>query len=315
MSDAPLRVLVTGASGYIGRKLIQRLEGNPKVEEIIALDLQLIPPSFRCAYYQRDITLPIDDILREHSVNAVVHLAFQIRPSHNRQATWRTNVRGTEAVLKSCAQEGVKRFLYLSSTTVYGAYANNPDILTEESPIRPVHGFQYSEDKAEVEALLGRFSEEPTDNTVNVLRGCVVMGPSASNFVSQALSRSFLVALKGYDPPMQFLHENDLTDALITCLQSDSSGTYNVAGEGTVNWRDLTQMSGQRLITLPAPVIYGVTEATWRLRLQGESSAAGLNFIRYPWVASTEKMQRELGFKPRYTSREALAEFIEAKGR
>ena len=314
MDDTPLSVAVTGASGYIGQKLMQRLEREPGVNQVVALDVRPLSPSFQSPFYHKDITLPIDDILQSHSVNALVHLAFLLRPGHDRGKARRTNVEGAMSVLRSCAQAGVKRLLYLSSTTVYGAHEDNPDLLTEESPLRPVRGFQYGEDKAEVEGLLGRFSQEHPEIATTILRGCVVMGPTASNFISQALTRPVLISLKGYDPPMQFLHEDDLADAMASCLSAGLPGVYNVAGEGSVRWSELTSVSRGRVIALPSPVAYAITEATWRLRLQRESPACGLGFIRYPWVAGTQKIQRELGFRPQYTSAKAVQDFVAGQG-
>jgi hypothetical protein len=67
---------------------------------------------------------------------------------------------------------------------------------------------------------------------------------------------------------------------------------------------------GRRLIPLPAPLLYGLTGLTWRLRLQSDSPASGLDFIRYPWTVSTKKIERELGVKFRHSSAEAWEAFV-----
>jgi nucleoside-diphosphate-sugar epimerase len=74
-------------------------------------------------------------------------------------------------------------------------------------------------------------------------------------------------------------------------------------------------LSGKRLIALPSALLSFIMGLTWRLRLQEESPPAGLEFIKHPVVLSTEKAERELGFKFRYSSREALAAFLAARAR
>ena len=180
--------------------------------------------------------------------------------------------------------------------------------------MRPNKGFQYAEDKAQVEELLGEFAKEHPEVGLTVLRGCVVMGPKADNFISRAFSKPFLVAVDGYDPPMQFIHEDDLVDVMAHCLSERVTGIYNVAGEGTVPWSEMARLSGRRLLTLPPSLAYWITGTAWKLRLQGDSPACGLDFIRYPWVTSTDKIQRELGVRFRYSSREALEAFLQGRG-
>ncbi|MCH8108790.1 MAG: NAD-dependent epimerase/dehydratase family protein, partial [Chloroflexi bacterium] len=214
-------------------------------------------------------------------------------------------------VLEACEQAGVRHLLYLSSTSVYGAHADNSPFLTEDSPARPVPGFQYSEDKARVESLIAGFAKRHPETTATVLRACPVMGPNADNFIASAFSKPVLVGVRGYDPPMQFLHEDDLADVLSYCLLQQVSGTYNLTGDGTILWSEMAEVFGKRLMFLPAPLLYGLTSLTWTLRLQRDSPACGLDFIRHRWTASNEKLKRELGITLRYTSREAWEAFVQ----
>jgi hypothetical protein len=69
------------------------------------------------------------------------------------------------------------------------------------------------------------------------------------------------------------------------------------------------------MVWLPAWVLYPLVQALWRLHLQNDSPACGLDFIRWPWVASAEKLRRETEFAARYTSREALEAFLSGVSR
>ena len=313
MSSAIRRVAITGAAGYVAGMLMERLEREAGIERVLALDVRPLraQPSSKVVYRQHDVTAPMADLLAEHEIDAIAHLAYVLRPGHNRAAIERINVGGAINVLKACEQAGVKHLLYLSSTSIYGAHADNPPFLTEDSPTQPVLGFQYSEDKARVETLIAEFAKRHPETTAVVLRACPVMGPNADNFIASAFSKPVLVGVRGCDPPMQFLHEDDLADALSRCLLQQVSGVYNLTGDGTIRWSEMAELFGRRLMLMPAPLLYGLTSLTWTLRLQRDSPSCGLDFIRHRWTASNEKLKRELGIQPRYSSKEAWEAFVQ----
>ena len=257
MSEPLRRILVTGACGYLAGRIIGRLENIPGVDYILAVDIR--PPlkefsSNKIEFHTLDVREPFPDILREHRIESVIHLAYVMNPGHDRRAAWRVNVQGTANLLDACSNSGVQQICYLSSTSVYGAHPDNPEFLTEDSPVRPIRGFQYSEDKAEVETLLTEYAGSHPEVAVTVLRVCPVLGPNADNFIAAAFSKPFLVAVRGYDPPMQFIHEDDLVDNFLSCLKAKPSGTFNLAGGGTIRWSEMARIFGRRLLNLPAPV-------------------------------------------------------------
>ena len=136
-------------------------------------------------------------------------------------------------MLDACAEAAVKSIVYLSSATVYGARHDNPPLLTEDSLARPVVGFQYALDKFLTERIFEKHGGTHQDARVTVLRSCVVMGPGADNFITQAFAKPFLVAVRGYDPPLQFLHEYDLMELITLAARDDRfRGVFNLAGKG-----------------------------------------------------------------------------------
>ena len=140
---------------------------------------------------------------------------------------------------------GVRKIVYLSSTTVYGAHPDNPPMLTEESPPRPAAGFQYSHDKLAAERLIDDYASSNPGVVVTVLRGCPVVGPNADNFIARAFLKRVLVAAWGHDPLMQLLHEDDLTEVLTACVARDAPGLYNVAAGGTLRWSEMVRSLGR----------------------------------------------------------------------
>ena len=314
MPDGIRRVAVTGASGYVGRVLLDRLAREPEVERVLALDVRPLPvESARgpVVFERHDVTRPFGALLREHRIDALTHLAYVMRPSRDRESARRVNVDGTASALASCEEAGVPHLLYLSSTSVYGAHADNPPLLGEEASPRPPRGFQYSENKVEAELLIAEFAASRPGFSAAVLRACPVLGPSADNFIASAFSKPFLVGARGHDPRMQLIHEDDLADAMSRCLLSRVSGTYNLTGDGLIRWREMARMFGRRVAWMPGPLLRFLVGASWALRLQSDSPPSGLDFITHGWAASNERARRELGIRPRHTSREAWAAFAE----
>lgn len=311
-----MRVAVTGAAGYLGRLLIRRLERCAGVAHILATDIRAAPPgefSDKVAFVQHDIRAPIGGLFAERRIDAVAHLAFVIRAGRNERAVKGVNIGGLANALDGCANSGARLLLYMSSATVYGAHPDNPPLLTEASPLRPLSGFAYSDAKVEAEALLTNFAERHPDVGVCILRACPILGARADNFIAQNLARRLSVAVMGYDPPMQFLHEDDAADVMANCLLGGAAGIYNIGGSGGVRRSEMAALAGGRLLQLPAALLYGLTGLSWRLGLQSSSPSCGLDFIRYPWAVSADKLEREHGLAARYSSREAWTAFVSGR--
>ena len=249
------------------------------MEEIVAIDRRplSVSTSEKVVFFRKDVREYMGDLFRERGVDTLVHLAFVMRPSHDINSTRLVNTLGATSVLDACAEAAVKSIVYLSSATVYGARHDNAPLLIEESPLRPNPEFQYALDKFLTEQIFEKHGDTHQDVRVTVLRSCVVMGPGADNFITQAFAKPFLVAVRGYDPPLQFLHEYDLMELMTLAARDDRfRGVFNLAGKGTVSYREMVALSGKRLLRAPSFLLYPLVQASWALRLQKDSPAAGV---------------------------------------
>lgn len=304
-------IAITGVSGYIGSKLLPRLDALASVARITGIDIRAAKySSSKFKFYRRDVSAPLGDIFTENGVESAVHLAFVLRPVHNREKARQVDVGGTSSFLEACHQAQVKHILYLSSHTVYGAHPDNRLPLDEDSPLRPMPAFQYSSDKAEAERMLIDYASARRIS-LTILRSCPVIGPNAVDSVAALMFRPPVsIRVSGYDPPIQFVHEDDLVALMVSFLDTGKGGIFNVAGDGEISYRELIALSGKRVIALPDRLLHCLMGFSWALRLQNESPPSGLEFIKYPPILDTKKLKRETGFCFHYSSRDAAASFL-----
>jgi UDP-glucose 4-epimerase len=306
-------IAITGISGYIGNRLLSWLDEVPGVGKIVGIDMK--PPIRRPSklrFYYREILQPFGDIFVENEVDSAIHLAFVLKPTHNREDARQVDIGGISNFLDACRQAQVKRILYLSSHTVYGAYPDNPVPLREDTPLRPLTDFQYSRDKVEAERILTDFAAAYGGVCLTILRSCPVIGPNAANSIVTSMFKPVMIRVTGFDPPLQFVHEDDLAELMIAMLMQRKSGIFNVAADGEVRYTELAKLYGKRTVTLPDKLLRLLMSFSWTLHLQSESPPSGLEFIKYPPIVSTEKLKRETGFQFRYSSKEAVVSFMSA---
>ena len=281
------------------------------MEAVIGVDSR--PPratSPKLRPFLHDITQPLGGLFEKEGVDSVIHLAFTLKPARDKRSARRVNVDGTAHVLRACQGSGVDHVLYLSSTAAYGAHRDNPVPLTEESPLRPNPRFQYSREKAETEGLFQAFAASNPQVAVTVLRGCVTMGPSGAGSIGSRVFQPLMIRLAGHDPPVQYLHEEDLVALLVMALEQRPPGVFNVAGDGPLRYSDLARLAKRPMLALPGPLLAALMDFTWALRLQSQSDSAGLDFIAYPWVAGNEKLKHQTGFAYGYSSQETVLAYL-----
>jgi UDP-glucose 4-epimerase len=318
LADLPRRIAITGSAGFLGEAAVDLTTALPSTEVVAAIDLRMTqgPPGETRPFISvvRDIREPLDSLFEALEIDCVIHLAYLLRTGRNEEKARSVNVDATRSLLETCARTGVNQFVYLSSTTVYGAQEGS-GYHSEEETLKAVDGFQYSAHKLEAEQLIQRYSQDHPEMAAAILRACVVMAPGADNFIAQSLGMRILPTPMGANPPMQFLHLDDFSSALEAVIAQRARGVYNIAGRGEVLWRDVARVTGAKVVPVPGPILKGLIAATWAVRLQNASPPAGLELISHPWLASIAKAEAELGWSPQKTSEAALRSWAEARAR
>lgn len=306
------RVAITGVSGYVGFLLAKRLAAHPEVEAVIGLDQRPPPASLpKLRFHLRDVTAPFADLFEQEQIDTAVHLAFVVTPTRNQSDTRRVNVQGTHNFLDACVAAQVEQLLYLGSAAAYGAHADNPVSLYENARLRPNRGFQYAVDKAATDLFVQEFAATQKGIVTTIMRGAVVLGPGGGGGVGAKVFQPVMIKVAGCDPQMQYLHEDDLTAAIVTALEQHSGGVFNMAADGTLRYSEIAQIAGRKMLSIPKAVLSGLMDFSWRLHLQSQSSSPGLAFVAYPWVVANEKFKRTTGFQYQYSSEATLRSYVE----
>ena len=316
---APVRYLITGGSGYIGSRLTEILAARDDVERVVDLDVRPpVRPQPKTTFVRGDVrdAGSIRELLERERPDALVHLAFVLNPIRDEARMYDIDVNGTAAVLRAAAEAGTEQVLVTSSATAYGAFGDNPKPIAEDWPVRGQPDFSYARHKAEADRACQLWALENPDRVMTIVRPCIVFGPNVDNYISRTWENSaFLPILDGVDEEFQLVHEDDLVSALIGLLDARAGGAFNVAGDGTMTWGESAEMVGLRTRVMSMKATRRLYAAAWALHApRVESPPGNLNFIRYPWVVSNEKLKSEIGWQPTATTREVFVETMYAKG-
>lgn len=316
-SSAPARVAITGLGTFLGARLAERLLARDPRLTIVGLDLRR-PHRLegRVRFHRVDLTDPTADahvaeVLARERVEALVHAAFRRDPMPDVEYDHELETLGSLHVLHACAAAKVRRVVLASSTMLYGPWPDNPNFLSERHPLRGHPDAHNVRNRVEVESLLASWSARHPDAEVSVLRPCWIMGPSHSDHVTRLFSRPVVPTLLGYDPLLQFVHEDDCLRAFETAVLEPHPGVYNVVGRGVLPLSTLLALAGKRSLPLPVPLWYRMLRGVEEGRT-GDPPAGFYDYLRWLWVADGERGWNAFG-EPAYSTREAWISFVSSR--
>jgi GDP-4-dehydro-6-deoxy-D-mannose reductase len=309
-----VKVLVTGANGFVGSRLVPRL-----LDEGHRVTAAVGPGGHDCSWLLGAEAVPTLDLSSDESVLAlaqlgaewVVHVAgFSSGADSLKESmtAYAVNTMGTARLAEAVgreAQEGQPvRFLFASSGLVYGNTGLEP--ASETSPTVP-HG-PYAGSKAAAEVALAEIGER-TGLEVIVSRSFAHTGAAQdSRFVVPAFARRISDAARSgvkeipvgnLIPRRDFLHVDDVVDAYVQLLSNGTAGaTYNVASGVGVSIGELFQMIAEVVGANVEP------ETESSLVREGEALHS---------VGDGSKLRSETGWRPKRTLRETVQEVVDAQ--
>jgi nucleoside-diphosphate-sugar epimerase len=300
-----VRVLLTGATGFIGSHVLETLLERGDTVRVLAL-----PETLKQLRQRDGLTVVTGSLADPEAVSeatrgarVVYHLGGLIPGTHARAEDFqRVNVSGTKHLLAASVAHRVRRFVFASSTSVYGWSPARAWPINEEFP-RRAHGMnglkQYAQSKIDAENLVLRYHREHHLEHVT-LRASSTYGagiPWVEQLVQQIMlrpAREFFggVRLDG----LQWVHVRDLTEAVLLAgtRRQAANSVFNIAGGELFSFEDLCQ------------VIWKMTGRASRHAGAQRARDGAEHLLRYDF----SRAQAQLGYVPRTMLEEGLREVV-----
>lgn len=314
----PRVVALTGAASFLGQNLVGILDEDPNIARVVAIDVK--PPATsgqKTRLYQVDLTAPASEarcaeIFSAERVDTLLHLGFLSTPTHATAWAHELESVGTMHLLNGARQVSLRKVVLWSQTFLYGANPANPNFLTERHPLRASKNEPFFADKIAAEQQLGSFAAKSKGTIVTVLRTAPIVGPTVHNLITRYLSQRTVMTLMGFDPLWQFVHEVDALAAFKLAVDGDFPGTFNIVGDGVLPLSTCLRLASRTAIPVFHPLAEPLVGALWAAQLT-PAPPSFLRYLRYVCVADGAKAARVMGFRPSYTTREALLDYVNSQ--
>jgi UDP-glucose 4-epimerase len=299
------RILITGIAGGQGRLITRRLakdfeiagvdrqpwDGHPRGVRVHVLDLR---------------KRKFEDIFRTERPDAVVHHAFVRHFRGDPEVRHEVNVLGTKRLLEYAIAHGVKRIVVLSSGYVYGALPDNPYYVDEEYPLNVSRTYPEVRDLAEVDTLVGAFLWRHPEVATTILRPVNTLGYYVHSAIGKYLRQRYVPTIMGFNPMMQFIHEEDVAEAVALALQSGTHGVFNVVGPGAVPLKVAIRETGGAAVPIPESIARVVFTRLFRLGLY-HTPVGAMDFLKYPCTLDGGRFEAATGFRPLFSLEDVFA--------
>jgi nucleoside-diphosphate-sugar epimerase len=318
-----MNAFVTGASGFIGQAIVRKLlQGG---HSVVALLLPQEPESLAAGttVVRGDVTRPVTLSGTMKGSDAVIHLAGAVGFQ-----TWKnclaTNRDGTANVVHEAVSSGIRRFIHMSSVSVYG---RTPDVLIREDfPLKKI-GDPYGDTKIDAENILREVERQGTLD-LTVIRPTVVYGPGDNKFVPvllrNLLSGKFRVIGDG-EQTVDLIHVDDLAAFVLRVLEGPRTigRTYNMTNLGNPSWNEMVKQLSAEL-DVPAPRRHISYRTAYRLAgvLEAISAVTGkpprlnrysVRVVGRPYHYLIDAARQDLGFTPSIDLMNGLKECVRAQ--
>ncbi|MGB4074008.1 NAD-dependent epimerase/dehydratase family protein [Pseudomonas sp.] len=315
-----MRVLITGAAGFIGQQLLNQLAIQHPQWTLIAADIR--------AQCSAGLKLNIEtvqlDISQAEAVRqcvaackpqAIVHLASVVTPppGMSEAQLHAIDVGGTQAIIQAALEQGVEQLIVTSSGAAYGYDPRNAEWLDEDQPLRGHAHFAYAKHKREIECLLAQTRLLHPQLKQLVLRPGTILGKQVNNQITELFKKPAVLGIRGSDSRFVFIWDQDVVDIICRGLRNGSEGIFNLAGDGALSLKEIAVLLDKPYRALPAWLVRTVLQVLKPLGLS-QYGPEQVDFLRYRPVLSNRRLKQHFGFSPRYTSREAFLAFLRAQG-
>ena len=315
-----MNAFITGATGFIGSHLADKLIQDPNWGEIKCLVRSKEKWLEGKKYTRIDGDLGSIKVIERalDDVDVIFHNAAIVKATSQAEFD-HANVDATENIIHLAKKTGVKKLVILSSLAASGASNGTP--LVEKDPMKPVS--MYGKSKKKMEQMIHR--EADPDSSITIIRPPAVYGPREEQIFTlfKIMNRGIApIVGDGEDPKISLLYVDDLIQAILLAADQKHNGvhTYFVSGDKDTNWNEIGEI---------VETIFGKNLTKIKLRSAWVKNIAGIIettasfFGTYPvinkekanemvleWTCSHQKASDELLYKPEYSLEEGLSRTI-----
>ncbi len=305
------QILVTGAAGALAQQVISQLRDHC---DLVAVDFREQVylgddiPSY-CVDFNKRV---FEDLFRRYRFDGVIHLGRIMSSQLTRMRRYNANVLGTQKLLDLSHKYGIRRVVVLSTFHVYGAVAYNPALIDESAPLKSAGLSADLIDSVELENLANIYLWKYPELNITILRPCNIVGPGVRNTMSTLLASERAPVLAGFSPMMQFIHIDDMADAIVLAYNKPVRGVFNVAPHDWVAYQHALKLCGCRRIQIPSvpPMVPKLILRTLNLRSFPSYLMA---FFKYPVVIDGRAFAKEFDFSPKRPLKEIFRFYRENK--
>lgn len=297
-------ILITGVSGGLANIVAHRLAEDFKVVGVDARPRRH-PDPFPGKFYQaRYQHRKMAEVFRQHDFKVLVHLG-RIRNTVGR-LSWRfdLNVLGTRNLLDLCVKHNLRQAIVMSTYHVYGAHQHNHMYLTEDSTLRASQIFPELADAVAFDNVASHYLWRYRRMKTLILRPANIVGPDIHNATCSLLRQRASPYLMGFDPVMQFIHQDDIATAVVAAAREERYGIYNIAGEGVVPYTAAIELAGGVPVPVPHVLAYPAVNLMSRLGLRFPMHL--LDYFKYPTTINDSRFRKDFGFTPEVDTVRAL---------
>ncbi|NNF54991.1 MAG: NAD-dependent epimerase/dehydratase family protein [Acidimicrobiales bacterium] len=300
-----LSIAVTGSAGALGKRVVQELLGDPDVYRVVAIDRRLQ----RATDDKMTVTRMAISEASEQGANAdlvtaltgcnsVVHAASD----EGRATSHRQSGHMLERLLDAATEAGVDHIVIISSAMVYGGLPDNAVPLAEDAPLRATDDLAFVAAKKEMERLATTWASN--GHRAAILRPTTTLAEGRTSWIARTLRMATTVRTDRVDPPVQFVHYEDLASAAACVAVNHASGAFNVSPDGFISSEGFHQLVGGLQLRVPGDIADMWLRAGRRFGIR--PTPVGIEpYVHNPWVVANDKL-RSLGWTPRFTNEEAF---------
>ncbi|MCB0846557.1 MAG: NAD-dependent epimerase/dehydratase family protein [Bacteroidetes bacterium] len=328
MTEIQGNILLTGATGFLGFRTLERLSKLDTVENIIACGRTLRPEakidSPKIHYQLGDLTNPdyVRSLFENHKIDYIIHCAALSSPWGTYQQFYQTNVLPQRNLIKRAEEHQIKRFVFISSPSVYSNFKDRLNV-KESDPLPAKSVNQYAATKREAEILL----EKSTLNWISlrpralVGRGDTVIMPR----VIRAVNEGRLKIIGNGENIADLTPVSNVVDAILLSLTAPSSAlgkVYNISNGNPVRLWDAIQKTISLVGLTPpnkkVPASVAMTAASvmeflarYFTRKEPVFTRYGVSVLAQSFTMDISLAREYLGYEPHQSTEEAIEEFVD----